>query len=140
LIPFLARRSRIDEALDLCDQAAGMTGGLELARVSLAALRAGKATADQVQRVERQIVAAANEADPAARTGYDLVLAELREIQGRYDDMSGIYRKLIEDNERNVLALNNLAWFQSFEPADRGSSLDLINRAIRLAGPDPELL
>ena len=39
-----------------------------------------------------------------------------------------------------MLALNNLAWFQSFEPADRGSSLDLINRAIRLAGPDPELL
>jgi tetratricopeptide (TPR) repeat protein len=38
------------------------------------------------------------------------------------------------------MALNNLAWFQSFDPAARRSSLELINRALKLAGPDPELL
>ncbi|HLJ09609.1 MAG TPA: hypothetical protein VKU82_00395, partial [Planctomycetaceae bacterium] len=80
------------------------------------------------------------DAQPGEQMGLELVLAELREIQGRRDETVAIYRKLIDGNDRNVLALNNLAWFLSYDPAQRGASLELINRAIRVQGPDPELL
>ncbi len=140
LIPFVARRGRIDEALDLCDQAAEFAQADVLARVTLGVLRAGHPTSGQIERVEDRIAAAAEKAPPATRPSLDLALAELREIQGRFPEMTAIYRKLIEENGRNVVALNNLAWFLSFDAQDRGSSLEMINRAIRLAGPESELL
>jgi tetratricopeptide (TPR) repeat protein len=140
LISFLSRRNRVDEALELCDRIAGTASAPMLARVSLGVLRAGPATPEQIARVEARIVEAAEKAGPETRTGFDLALAELREIQGRFPDVLKIYRGLLVRNNRNVLALNNLAWFQSFDPVGRRESLDLINRALQLAGPDPELL
>jgi tetratricopeptide (TPR) repeat protein len=140
LISFLARQNRIDEALDLCNAISERASAPLLARVSLGVLRAGRATPEQIARVEARIVEAAEKAGPESKTGFELALAELREIQGRYPDVLQIYRGLLDRNDRNVLALNNLAWFQSFDPAGRRSSLELINRAMQLAGPDPELL
>ena len=140
LISFLARQNRIDEALDLCNAISESASAPLLARISLGVLRAGRATPEQIARVEARIVEAAEKAAPESKTGFELAMAELREIQGRYPDVLQIYRGLLDRNDRNVLALNNLAWFQSFDPAGRRASLDLINRAVQLAGPDPELL
>lgn len=71
-------------------------------------------------------------------------LALFREAQERYDDMEQIYYDLLKrDNLRppqRMAVLNNLA----FELALRGKQLDqalqMIDKAIALAGPRPELL
>lgn len=140
LVQFVARRNGIDEALDLCDQAESTAPPAVMATTAIGVLRTGKPKPEQMERVEKRLVSAIAAAQPAEKPRFQLLLAELREIQGRYPEMTAIYRKLIEEDGRNVTALNNLAWFLSFDRADRDSSLDMINRAIQLAGPHPELL
>jgi tetratricopeptide (TPR) repeat protein len=141
LIRFVARRSGIDEALDLCDEAEGAVPPTVLAGTAIAVLRSHRPGTEQIERVEKRIASASAAAAPSEKPRLDLVMAELRDIQGRYADMAAVYRKLIEENDRNVMALNNLAWFLSFEPrGQREESLELINRAIRVAGPHSELL
>ena len=39
-----------------------------------------------------------------------LTLADLRDFQGRYDEAETLYRRMIDKEPDNVLALNNLAW------------------------------
>lgn len=140
LAAFLARRERIDEALDLCEAAAATCRPQAVAQVSVGVIRAGRAQAGQVKRVEERLLAALGQAEGPAATALSISLADLRDYQERYADAAAIYRRLIESDERNIVALNNLAWLTSFLQGERDGSLSLIDRAIRLRGPLPDLL
>ncbi len=138
---YLARRNRIDEALDLCEVAAAQNcPPYSVAQVSVGVVRVGKPSREQISRVEDRLMSAINKAEPTLAAALSISLADLRDSQGRYDDAKAIYRGLLEQNSRNIVALNNLAWLVSFEPIERETALGLINQAIQLVGPVPDLL
>ncbi|MBN2217593.1 MAG: tetratricopeptide repeat protein [Pirellulales bacterium] len=69
-----------------------------------------------------------------------LSLAELRSIQKHYDEAETLYRKVLEKDPENILALNNLAVFLALRGLKLDESLEMINKTIELAGPAPTLL
>jgi tetratricopeptide (TPR) repeat protein len=64
----------------------------------------------------------------------------LYDIQGRYAEAIAIYRQLLEKNQRNLIALNNLAWFVALTEGKGAEALQLMEKAFDLVGPTPELL
>jgi Flp pilus assembly protein TadD len=67
-------------------------------------------------------------------------VATLRAVQGRYEESIEHYRSLVKLEPRNVAALNNLAVMLAEVPERRTESLQLINKAIEVAGQQPGLL
>jgi tetratricopeptide (TPR) repeat protein len=137
---FLARRGRIDEALAICDEAEKTCRPTAVARVAIGVLRAGKPVPQQVKRVEQRIIEALNTAEEELAANLSLSLADLRDFQGKFDEAASIYRRLLDKNESHVVALNNLAWIVSFRPVGKEAALELIDRAVLVAGPIPDLL
>ena len=61
-------------------------------------------------------------------------LASLRELQQRYDEAERLYRRSLELDPRCVAGLNNLAFLLSLQGRTPSDSLQLIERAITIAG------
>lgn len=140
LAAFLARHKRIEEALEQCREASTGTPTARMLSVSVGVLRAGKPSPEQITGVEKQILGALETATGAEAIALSLSLADLRDIQKRYDETIAIYRTILEKDSNNVIALNNLSWMLSFMPKDREVCLPLVNRAIHLRGPVADLL
>jgi tetratricopeptide (TPR) repeat protein len=68
-----------------------------------------------------------------------LALADLRDLQGRYDDAQALYRRVLEQDPGNALAINNLAVLLALQQKG-DEALDLTRRGIEAAGPAPALL
>src|SRR5439155_3892213 len=66
--------------------------------------------------------------------------ADLQEVRGKYQDVEAIYRSILQHDPQNVAALNNQAWLLAQLNDRAAEALPLINRAIELLGPRPELL
>ena len=134
----LARRGRLADALDLCE-AAWKTCPPELvARVSVDALRGGKASPAQEERVERWLAEARRK--DAKSLVLRLLLAEVQERRGRHDEAVAHYRKVLAQEPRNVIALNNLAFQLALRWDNSAKALSLIEEAVKEAGPQAELL
>ena len=70
-----------------------------------------------------------------------ICLADLYDLQERFADAETVYRQALHKDGDNVMALNNLAWLLAFKQAPaRDEALVVINKAIDLVGPSPELL
>jgi tetratricopeptide (TPR) repeat protein len=141
LISGLARHKSWQEALDLCERAWQSCPPEVIGGLSVAVLRGTPANGEQCARVERRLRTAL-QANPNA-ANLALELADLLEFRGRLDDAEGEYRQVLELDNRNVRALNNLAWLlgQLGQKAEKVSeALMLINRAIEVAGPKTDLL
>jgi tetratricopeptide (TPR) repeat protein len=67
-------------------------------------------------------------------------VANLRASQQKPDDAIGLYRRVLQQDPKHVLALNNLATLLSEKPEAREEALDCVDRAIKLVGPAPPLL
>lgn len=139
LAAFLGRRHRTAEALDICDRAWKTCPAGMVAVASLAVLGAGSADDAQFRRVERHLEAAIRET-PEASAPLVTQLANLRTLQGRTEDAGRIYRQILEQDPRNLMAMNNLAWVLCREPATQPAALEMIQKAIAMAGPAPALL
>ncbi|HUG92523.1 MAG TPA: tetratricopeptide repeat protein [Planctomycetaceae bacterium] len=139
LVAYVTRQGRIDEALDLCEQAWQTCRPGPVANASVAVLRESEATPEQVARVEGWLTAAIEKTPDDVRS---LVhLADLRDYQKRYDDAEALYRQILQRSAKNVVALNNLAWLKAVrDPRGAPEALLRINRAIEIAGPAAELL
>ena len=66
-------------------------------------------------------------------------LAAIRMRQGRFDEAENLFRRSLASNPR-IRGLNNLAWLLSHRDRASPGALELINRAIDVAGEDPGLL
>jgi pentatricopeptide repeat protein len=64
----------------------------------------------------------------------------VRIVQDRYDDAVRLYRQALDLDPKNPDALNNLATLLSEASDTRAEALQLVDRAIELAGPTPPLL
>jgi tetratricopeptide (TPR) repeat protein len=137
---FLTRQGRPADALDLCEKAWQTRPPVDVAIASVAVLRAMPApTEQQQQRAERWLTTAL-EKKPAGAASLLVCLADLRDLQGRYADAEKLYRQAIDTDKNNVIALNNLAYLLALRKEESAEPLELLNRAIRVAGAAPELI
>ncbi len=67
-------------------------------------------------------------------------LAELMEMQGKYEEVEKLCRAVLKEDAGNLVALNNLAWLLAHRPDQAAEALTLVNRAIEKFGLRPELL
>jgi pentatricopeptide repeat protein len=140
---YLARRRRLDEALDQCARAWRVAPPEMVGGACLALLRTTEPTPAQCQRVGAWLDAA------IARDDKSIILqvqkADLLDLWGKYTEAEALYRKVLRRNETNGMALNNLAWLLAHKKnrgkeAHQCDALPLIRKAIELYGPKAELL
>jgi tetratricopeptide (TPR) repeat protein len=134
----LGRRGRPAEALRLCEQAWKTCPAEAVAGACVAVVRAGRPAADDVRRVEAWLRAASRQ--KPGSVPLTLGLANLNDLQGRRREAAALYRQVLQRDGRNTLALNNLAWVLAVQDGKGEEAARLIQRAIDLAGPGPELL
>jgi tetratricopeptide (TPR) repeat protein len=134
----LALQNRLPEAMELCNKAWEICPVEAVAITSMACLRATRPNQEQIQKVEQRLATALKQ-KPESLT-LRLVLADLRDFQGRYADAIALHRQILQRDKDNVMALNNLAWLLILHGKDPTEALQLANRAIEAAGPNPSLL
>src|SRR5262249_13155375 len=93
---------RGQEALKLCEAAWVSVPAPEVvAAVSLLCVRAGQSSAEQKQRVESWLKAAARKHPRNA--ALSLFLAESRELAGAHEEAIFLYARVLEQDPRNVI-------------------------------------
>ncbi len=148
LAGFYGRRGDIERSFALLDKARRESQPMtELLPVALSSLRAfpDKITVEQTQMLDHWGQAALATSDNPRQL--KMLLAELYDLQGHYDDVERIYRDLLADPKatavEQAIVDNNLAFIlAAIDPSpQRGAeSQKLIERAIAVLGPTPELL
>jgi cellulose synthase operon protein C len=137
LASFLGRQRRVPQALDLCEGAPPTCRPLAVAQALIYVVSQPPADAVQLARAERWLRAAA-EKDPKS-SSLAAALAHVHNLQGRYDLAEAVYRKAIQTNPNDAMALNNLAFLLALR--DRAAeSLKLVDDACQAAGPHASLL
>lgn len=118
------------------------TFGVEFAATAyVQVLRFGQPDPQQRTAIQR-FLQDALEKSPAS-SALMLVRAEQLQLAGEHAQAIAMYRRVLQVDPENILALNNLAWNLSLDRKDEAKvreSLTLIQRAIDLAGPLDELL
>jgi tetratricopeptide (TPR) repeat protein len=142
------RLGEVTQALDLCEEASKSCSPEGVAATGIVILRAtqpgekraapGEVWRAQAGRVEGWLKAAIKAAPERARLR--LQLADLLDLVGRGGEAEGVYRLVLKQDDRNPVALNNLAWLLTRQAGKQAEALKLINRAIELYGPQADLL
>jgi tetratricopeptide (TPR) repeat protein len=136
---FLGRSGRTAEALDLCDRAWGKSPSAAVGATCLAILRVPGAGVSFHQPVEDRLTAEIKKNAQAA-PNLLVCLADLRDLQGCHVDAERLYRQVLERDQRNLVALNNLAYLLALQGNKTGEALELLNQALAIGGPLPELI
>jgi tetratricopeptide (TPR) repeat protein len=139
LARFLGRRCRTEDALALCQQAWKRAPAEAVIAAGVAVLEAGKKVTDKQRQQIEEWIAEGLRKQPSS-TSIRLSLASLRGQQGRYDQAESIFREVLTSEPENLAGLNNLAWLLSFQTGREEEALDLVERAIEIAGMDATLL
>ena len=138
LAKFLARQGRVAEALAVCEQQLE-TGKPDLiAAATASVVSQGNATPEQLQQVDGWIQAAGARQPESLVCG--IALADLRMLQHRFEEAEQVYQMILMKDDKHLVALNNLAWLLAHTPGRSAQALDLINRAMEIAGEHAALL
>jgi cellulose synthase operon protein C len=137
-IAFLSRNGRTDEAMKLCETAWQNIPPITMAGVCLSVVRSGSTPAQQ-QQFERWLTDAVTR-NPNAAANLKVYLADLNDLQGRYAEAIKLYREVLTADPKNVVALNNLGYLLALHGNAPTEAMELLNRAITLVGPTPELV
>ena len=133
LAVFLGRHGKMDEALGILDESLQLCNVNEFSQACGLLLENGKATADQLQRLNKIMKAAEVKFERVPRLLS--VMAELRNRQTRYSEAIDIYREILRKAPDDAFAMNNVAVLQALQEIKLDESLKLVNRAMELAGP-----
>jgi tetratricopeptide (TPR) repeat protein len=134
----LGRQKRVKEALDLCEEAWKSCPPEEVGGASVALLRLGPSDDGLCDRVQKRLLDAI-EKDPK-RMILHVHLADLYDFRRLYRQAETQYRVVLEKDPNNLMALNNLAWLLAQRSANGEEAKPLIDHALEIAGPRPELL
>src|SRR6185295_4492181 len=97
---------------------------------------------EHYERVEQWINKALLE-EPGFRP-LELRYAEFKEMQGQYDEVERVYRKLIDAPDTDAMlrgvALNNLGYILAMQEPPKEGGLPLIEQAIQILGPVRDVL
>jgi len=140
---FLGRQKLVDEALDLLEKSWDTLPLERLLQTALVVVRAqGTAPAPALRERLDRWFAKARRSDPDSIV-IQLLLVELRELEGAGDTVESLYRELLARETlqptQAAIVANNLA-FHLARPETAAESLALVERAITQLGPHPDLL
>src|SRR5439155_26335679 len=129
------------EALDLCEQALKTCPPEAVGGASVAVLRdvrpaAGKPEDEwktQAARVQGWVREASAKAPNSA--GLLLQQADLLDLMGRAGEAAALYRKVLEREPTNHVALNNLSWLLAQRPETAAEAVALVGKAVEVHGP-----
>lgn len=139
LASILARQQRIGDALTYCEQHLwGTLPESQAAQVSVAVLRTGEPTTADLKRVELKIAEVM--AKPGSSSALMRHLADLKDLAGEYQQAVLLYAELLENNPKDLIALNNSAYLNALLGNNPQQALKSINTAIDIAGPIGALL
>ncbi|MCX7424304.1 MAG: tetratricopeptide repeat protein [Planctomycetia bacterium] len=134
----LARQGRPAEAVRLCVDAAKADQSLQPALTVASALTAGKPGKDDHALAEPILALALQQhKDDATLLA---AVATVRLVQGRTEEAIAMFKDVLRLAPNDVVALNNLASILGDLPDRRAEALETVERAIRIAGPRPNLL
>ena len=140
LAAFHGRRGRTSEGLRICDE---MRGKLPLSIVGPVAVgvlyNAPSPSAVQMEQVAVWIDAELQKAG-SERAALLQILAAVRNLQAKYEDAANLYKEVLKQNSKDILALNNLAYLLSAAEKNHTEALALIEQAKRVKGPHTILL
>ena len=128
----------MEEALEICEKSWEACVSYAVAVACLDVLRNAKGSPDQQLQVERRIKAAIEKNRNSVPLL--LVLADLQEQLGRFDDAAATDRAVLVKDPTNVVALNNLAVILAWKNIQLGEALELVQRALTSGGPSPVIL
>ena len=134
----MARQDRPQEALDLFEPLIKTWRTEAVALAGVAIYKSRTITEPQRRKVEAWLQ------EKVVQKPDNLVLntklADLRTLQGNYPEAESVYRRSLGPNRDNVEALNSLAWQLALRDKNSPEALELIDRALDIAGPNPVLL
>ena len=138
LAKFYHRQNKLDKALDVCEQARTSAQPAAVGLTAVEMVHKGTSSKTQVDRVKRWI------REDMQRHPKDeflpILQADLLAYEGKTQDAIRVYESMLAKNSRHPIALNNLAYLLAFQPGKQQQALQMINKAIDLAGPMAELL
>lgn len=108
------------------------------AGVTLSLLGAADDAVSRFGEVEKRLQSALDKQPKSSML--KLCLADLRSLQGQQEAAETLYREVLDTDRKNVLALNNLAWNLALRGKTTDEAMTLVERAIAIAGPVPQLL
>ncbi len=138
LVAFLSRQGKTIDALNLCDQYASKLPPGQLAMALVSVANTSKPLKSELERIETKVKAlqTAHKDDK----GVSFALANLFGTMKRPAQAESLYRELLQKEQNNPVVLNNLAWLISDRSEASKEALQLIDKAIQLAGPEGALL
>jgi len=147
LAAFLGRHGKVDESFQLCDKSKSLHSLATIVQVAIQSLRTNPKAADKSHfaQVEAWITEGLKR-EPASLT-LQLQSAELRDLEGKPQDVIKIYRDVLAredaDDRQKAIVRNNLAFILAVNrgtPADADEALDLAKKAMTYLGPTTDLL
>jgi len=132
----LARQKKLSEAFDICKRATESIDSPRPAVVLARILSSAEAWQDSEQ-ADHVFENAVQRFPKDSELLFSL--ATLRVIQGRTDEAVVLFRAVVTQNPRHVVALNNLATLLSESPEHRKEALAYIDRAIEITGAEGPL-
>jgi tetratricopeptide (TPR) repeat protein len=138
LAMFFGRQNLPEKALDLCEKAWQTCRPELVGEACMVVLYVAKANEQQYQRVVGWLEDAIAK-DPKGTRLLDQ-LATVRRLQGRYPETIALYRRILEINEADPHALNNLAWLLALKEGKGEEALQLMKKALDLGGRVAESL
>ena len=142
-VTLIARDGRIDEALELCEQARPVLPMLAIAQMSVTVLRTSAPTTAQIERVKSWLRKWL-EADPDSTVLLNY-LANVFDLEQNYDQAESLYvcrlGPRIHQDVRGRLTLANAGISHGRSPwKEHRRAFNWSIIALRIAGPVPELL
>ncbi len=136
LAGFYGRRGRTAEGLRVCDDARKTIPAEVVGGVAVGILyESTTPTSTQMSEVAGWLEEAVRKASGETKATLIQHLAAVRNLQGDYAASMKLYADAIAANPRDVLAMNNLAFFVSARDGRHDDALKLLARARELRGP-----
>lgn len=138
LAAFLGRRGRLAEAIDHCEKASSLGPPEVVAGMTVALLYSAPVDAVQCRRaaelIEREL-----KKEPR-NAGLLFQLGNIQSLEGRYQEAEQSYRQSLASDPANSGPLANLAWLLARRDGKGGEAVELVEKAMKLDGPAPDLL
>jgi tetratricopeptide (TPR) repeat protein len=135
---FLGRRKQGQKAVELCKGVSDKVRVATVVETCLAILEAGDDN-EAIRGQVEQLLEGFKKKEPRSIL-LRLAFANLRVLQRRYTDAEQIYRELIAEDSKEVLARNNLAWLLASQKERLPDAERYIADALGAGGPQAMLL
>ncbi len=135
---FFARHGRRAEALALCERIRSEVESVRFASVVNALAKMPGIAPEELARINGWVDESLKKKPTLANL--HALRGTLYEQQDKFDEAEKSYRRCLELDPSNVIALNNLAWLTALKAGQGAEALKLVERAIAISGPAPALL